>query len=719
MKLRFYFLCIFTSFCVFYSCHPLSDCFPHHPHQDIRNEAMQSSDNLDLYITQWAMGLVPDSIPEHLIPSGITECSNFVLKNPENVGDDETWIIVTPCQQNKDSIYPWMTDPHTTYLYLATPLAPFGSKLIIEGEFPHCRFFSIQASPPLSGFEYSTNRIFGPGEISIVDVDIEPLQGSLNPFRAGANRNVSDRSYRIEFNLVLNDGFNLKDASSCFPYRSSNNQANASLISWRGPEMINTINNQTVNYSGPWNMGSVCIRICQPDDNVDALGGVSLPRVYYELPTGQKYFISSDFSHHKALYEKTFIDDLKETSFKLEDKIPSAGWYKAWSIQSVLLMAEHIKKGYLTYDEAENIRETELAWTGKGEFQPAPANCEAFANKNNFESILFRPVNVSNDKVLVLTGKLPVFPSTKNGEQIMKAAQVRYLSISGVDYCPSSPAPAATVFSVSDNEILIDEKRNYIICLSDPESRPKNATNTNGITWVNYGNQNYLLLLLRIVSVFPDWSFQFSPSENNLTWQISHPAAIGYNKHLIGMNSHYGFMKCYLPRISYMSKHEFEQLGDDIKKSNIPAWIDKNSEYSGAALYNNISVTASSVQSNESKHQATNVIDANTKTDWSSAWDNPNQWICLDLDTIRNITDIRLVWDWIFYAVQFHIEISDNQKDWKTIITEEKCQENINLYRNLNSVSARYVRLKLTQPNFVYYRLCSFEIYTDCCEGNY
>ncbi len=701
-----------------FACHPLSDCFPHHPHQDIRNEAMKISDNLDLYITQWAMGLVSDSIPDYLIPSGITECNHFVLKNPETVTDEETWIVRTNHRNSHDTIYAWMPDLQTTYLFLATPLAPFGSKLIIEGEFPHCRFFSIQVSPPLSGFEYSTNRIFGPGEISIVDADIEPLEGSLNPFRKGANRNATERSYRLEFNLVMNDELNFGETSACFPYRNNSNALNASLISWRGPEMINLTDSHKVHYDGMWNMGSVCIRICQPDDHVDALGGVPLPKVYYELPTGQKYFISSDFSNHKDFYELNTNNENKENLVEFADTITSTGWYKAWSFQSVLLMAEYLRKGFLTLAEAEKVRETELAWTGKGEYQPNPANCESFANKNNYESILYRPVSFSHDRILILTGKLPTFPSTKNAEQIMQPSQVRYFAISGIDYCPSSPAPAATVFSVSDNEILIDEDRNYIICISDIESRPENATAANGITWVDFGKQKQVLLLLRITSVFPEWSFQFSPSENNLTWQNSHPAGSEFDKNLTGMNNHYGFMKCYLPRITYLNKLEFEELGTGITKKHIPVWIDKNSEFAGAALYNNVTVTASSVQSNDTKHQASNVIDANTKTDWSSAWDNPNQWICLDLGAIKNITDIRLVWDWIFYAVQFNIEISDNQTDWKTIFTEEKCQENINLYRNLQNISARYVRLKLTQPNFVYYRLCSFEVYTDCCESS-
>ncbi len=60
-----------------------------------------------------------------------------------------------------DSAYGGVPDPHVTYLLLGASYVPFGSKLIIEGEFPYCRFFSVQVSPPFNGKEYCPLRGIG------------------------------------------------------------------------------------------------------------------------------------------------------------------------------------------------------------------------------------------------------------------------------------------------------------------------------------------------------------------------------------------------------------------------------------------------------------------------------------------------------------------------------------------------------------------------------
>jgi hypothetical protein len=80
-------------------------------------------------------------------------------------------------------------DPHCTYLLL--PLfAPFGSRVIVEGQFPHARFFDLQITPSFIPEAYH-DGYYGVGEVPIVDADIQPLPGSTNPFRPGADRPVT------------------------------------------------------------------------------------------------------------------------------------------------------------------------------------------------------------------------------------------------------------------------------------------------------------------------------------------------------------------------------------------------------------------------------------------------------------------------------------------------------------------------------------------------
>jgi hypothetical protein len=98
----------------------------------------------------------------------------------------------------------------------------------------------------------------------------------------------------------------------------------------------------------------------------------------------------------------------------------------------------------------------------------------------------------------VLTGKLPTFPRTHNGEEIMQAAQMRYWSIVGYEVplswdfarammgADSRPSGLA-VHEVFDENIVLNRDRNYIIVMSRPEDRPANATAANGVTWVEWG----------------------------------------------------------------------------------------------------------------------------------------------------------------------------------------------------------------------------------------
>lgn len=127
-------------------------------------QAQAWSTAFEQYIADWTLGLVPDSIPDSLIPQGISDSKNFYLKDPDEVTAAETWAVRYARPINKDSLLTGIPDPKITYLFLGTALAPFGSKLVIEGEFPRCRFFSVQITQPLNGSEYYAQRQFGAAE---------------------------------------------------------------------------------------------------------------------------------------------------------------------------------------------------------------------------------------------------------------------------------------------------------------------------------------------------------------------------------------------------------------------------------------------------------------------------------------------------------------------------------------------------------------------------
>jgi hypothetical protein len=602
-----------------------------------------------------------------------------------------------------------------TYLFLGTALAPFGSRLVIEGEFPHSRFFSIQASAPLNGKEYYAQRQCGPAEVSIVDADIEPLAGHTNPFRPGADRNAVNRSYRVTFDLTAGDPVLLNDTAFQHPYRYHTNNRKASMLVYQGPLGYQTLVGTPLPVQGDWNLGCIWIRYYAPDDNAGPLGGVPLPRVYYELPNGEKYFIGSDFSMLQNRADATIANRLTEPSGGLSEG-PSTGWFKSWSITRSILNGICQSNNWSRTDSGARVREIELGWTGRGEFQPAPANIEPHATTNNYASYLGRNLTVPEGKVAVLTGKLPTFPHTRNGEPMMGTGQVRYWSICGIDQDPLSPMPATTIHAISDDEVMTDEINNYVIVYSRPEDRPSNAIANRGVNWVNWGTQSTMGILMRWVNIAPDWTFPYAPQEHNLNFSVSDWSSSLYDSTLIGVNWRYGFLQCYLPRIHLMDKEEFEALNmKTIRAEDVPVWVDPSYTATGPADSHLGTVEESSVIDASPQNAAQNVLDHNIETFWSSQFGESVVDLTIDLGNIKKISAIKLNWDWIFFGKNYSLQASNDGVTWNTFVVAENENGQTDVYLGLQAIEGRFIKLALTSANAGFYRLAEFEIYSSDC----
>ncbi|MCU0416530.1 MAG: discoidin domain-containing protein [Cytophagaceae bacterium] len=707
-------ICVWSALLLLNACLPPSNPYPHRPPQDVVNEAIKLSDSLEKYIVLWTEGKVPAQIPARLIPDGISDSKNFYLKHPDDVTPEETWATRFAKPINKDSLYAGIPDPKITYLLLGTSLAPFGSKLIIEGEFPHCRFFSIQVTPPLNGSEYYAQRQFGSAEVSLVDADIQPLPGHTNPFRVGANRNATNRKYKVEVDLTTGNPTTLNGTAHTYPYRT-NNSIKGALLTYQGPLGFQYITGNALpdSLQGPWDLGNVWIRIYEPDNNVNALGGVPMPKVYFELPNGQKYFIGSDFSNLTKRANATIKNRVVITQPN-QNIGPSVGWFKSWSISRSILNGICITNNWT--DSAARVRAIDLGWTGRGENQPAPGNIEPHATTNNYVSYMGRTVTVPPGMVAVLTGKLPTFPSTRNGEATMTAAELRYWSICGIDQDPFSPLPATTVHAISDDDVALDNNRNYVIAYSRPTDRPSNATITNGVSWVDWGTQSELGLLIRWLCVAPDWRFPLAPHEHNLDFAHSDFSATLYDKTLVGQNWRNGFMKCYLPKIHFMTKAQFEAIGSNVSAENVPVWVNADPTTIGLSESKFGAVTSSGTADATAGNAAQNVIDGNLNSAWGSPLGSQNATITVDLIQPKVISAIKLHWDWVFYAKNYSIETSTDNVNFTVLTTITGSNGAVDLYDHLANVKARYVRLNLTQLNTLYYRLLEFEVYTNDCD---
>lgn len=78
-----------------------------------------------------------------------------------------------------NNVYP---DSNAVYMCASFDL-PKGTKLTFSAEYPRSRYMSW--------------TVYGTDTDSLIDIDIEPNEGSLNPFIPGVNRDVSSRSYNI------------------------------------------------------------------------------------------------------------------------------------------------------------------------------------------------------------------------------------------------------------------------------------------------------------------------------------------------------------------------------------------------------------------------------------------------------------------------------------------------------------------------------------------
>lgn len=695
------------------SCLPPSDPYPNENPATVRQRAKTVSDNLESYIRKWTAGTAAAQIPTDIIPTGITDNKNFYLKKPEDATPQETWAIRYSKPINLDSVYNGLPDPNVTYLYLGTPLAPFGSKLVIEGEFPHARFFTMQIAPPLNGVEYYAQRTFGTAEIGFVDADIEPLPGNVNPFRVGANRNATNRKYRVEFDLAIGDPVSLNGNAHKNPYRQQSNKRTGAMMVYQGPLGKKTILNTPIEGGGDWDLGALWVRIYAPDPGKDALGGVPLPKAWFELPSGEKYFIGSDFTNllkrANATIKARETDDVPNKNFG-----PTVGWFKSWGIVRSILNGVAQVNGWSRADSTQRIRDIDLGWTGRGEFQPAPGNYEPHATTNNYATYLGRTMTVQKGKIAILTGKLPTFPDTRKGANTMAKGQVRYWSIGGYDNYYLSPLPGAAINMVADDQIVLDNQRNYTIVYSRPEDRPANATAANGVTWINWGPTSELGLMMRWVTVEPEWTFEKAPNEKNLTWAKTDWAGSAYDSTLIGINSQKAWMACYLPRVAYLTRAEFEALGANFNAGDIPVWTDETNAIGISEAFGK-TATASSVFNNDNQYGTKNVLDGNLQTRWSSNWTGGPEFLTVDLGSIKKISGVKLFWEFSA-ARDYEIQISNDNANWQTISAMSNGDGGIDLITNLRR-QARYVRVNMTRGvlgNFSLYELEVFSPETEC-----
>lgn len=546
------------------------------------SDAQCISNALERYVKAWLDGRVPAQIPAAFLPRGYdpNELQSFTLVRPGDVSPDDQWLRLPAGPIGADGTSRAATsDPHNAYL--STPVyAPFGSSVLVEGDFPYARFFNMQVSPPFDPLNYRINA-FGAPEVPINDVDINPDWFSVNPFRAGADRNWFIRHYHLTFRMAAGDAVGLNGTAFVEPtYRGAGNTRYGSGIQYRGPWGASS--RERGDGRGIWDVGRIFVRAYYVDKNALPLGGVSLPKVTYQLPDGRQYYI-------KIVQSQKEIPPIvvpRSDPVEPDAANATAGWGKQTDILAQSYGGFVSAFGFTGPDASQYLRDISRGAAGRDLTFAGPQGYEASNTTASPVNYFVRGMSLGAGKVVVLTGRLPTTPKTFQGNRTLTPAQARYWSITGYAVPtaeetvralllndPVASAIATTaVHSVADEEITADPQQRFVIVMSRPEDRPANATAANGVTWVNWGVRGSVYWVWRWMSVTPDWVFAKSPISTVLPGARTTGYSATYDPSLIGTNDQSGPLGDYIPRVSYLTRSQFEALGAAVTPDRVPVW---------------------------------------------------------------------------------------------------------------------------------------------------
>jgi hypothetical protein len=605
-------------------------------------KADSASAALESFIKSWAAGnRSPKLVPAELtnsagkIPKSLSGGRlRYKLVKPEEADMTAFWIA-RPARFNHDvnvdgaqALYP---DYNVTYLR-AEYMAPYGSKIVFKGQYPRSRFFDIQSSQPFDPV-YPAGRAFGAPEVPIVDVDINPdADGSVNPFKPGANRNATQRNYAVTYlhqksavtgggAVTLNENRAPGSMTEITPagktyqaaYRPVNNDLTNTRIgggmrSGGGTAPILNSRGRVIDDSDLL-PAQVWIRYYAPDKPAagqafDPLGGVALPKVSMYLSDGTPFMLvplrypeTADGYNAGELRDRALrrinaalpANDLVKPIYSADMMTQwgeSVGWIKMFGIGRTLFTKAAIEKDSLFASRSVNT--VDAGNYGRGPTKPLTGGLENSATSAAYVNYLNRSIAIEPGKVAVLIGRMPSFPNTRNRAATMpNTSQIRYLSLTRYEIKDDSD-PGKVFFGLGLGTLMDDEIQVptfgvnagwYMIAMSRSQDRPSKATAANGVTWVNWGDWPKQGVTARWLSVGPEsYDAALAPDGNNMPYEKADWAASSFDRKLSFTNDRaVAKQKDYFMQVHYMTKASFDALNvTNTNWKNLSAGKDAN-----------------------------------------------------------------------------------------------------------------------------------------------
>ena len=410
-------------------------------------------------------------------------------------------------QERRNIIWP---DSHTDYP-VSIDTVPAGGKIVLHGQFPHARFFSL-----------TTSSTLGVIRGHLYDVAIRPDRGSTNPFAPGANRNATHRSYTVT----------VVDQPDPGP----------------GHEQPNVLYGGVAGQAPGAGPLLIVERVYLPDRGRDFSGGVGEPAASYVAASGAT---STGQSACTALSTKAGafnLTDVNKLLFSLDKMkgllalssspehpaVKRPVWFKYFTPSWLLAPF------YAGTSQASQIASLPLTGTGLG---ANPANGYVFTWLDRS----FGPDHAGHN-VAVIRGKLPTTPATYAGEsRVQKATQLRYWSMCNNEGLTSGKTTGPCL---ADEEVPINARRDYTIVVSLPQDRPSNATDKCGVAWMNWGTKGDGYTRPRsTLMIMRNLTTTAHPAFKNAIQNINTPATV---KSTMGP---------YLPSVTYTNAKQFQHTG--------------------------------------------------------------------------------------------------------------------------------------------------------------
>jgi hypothetical protein len=368
-------------------------------------------------------------------------------------------------------------DKQPTYLFGEIAI-PAGTELTVRGRFPHVRFFNF------SIYLFERNTFVNTDGGSIDGYDMEPDAGSTNPFVVGADRDATKRNFTIRI-LTKDAPTNAAERAKNTVYLGNKDQA-----IFGGFRMY--VANKGLDGTG-WGPA-----------NLPSRDG---PGLTYEATLADGSKLSQEEATRR--FGKIMGD--------APPPIEPDGWYKLVNnpdnnpCMTPATAPACPKSQFFLFT---SLRDAVYGAFMKPEERaklPVPKNKGSGANAStaylvNYTSRKFGPL-------YVFRAKMPTFPNTWANTKTMPGGEVQYWSVATM----ASFINGSLWDGVFDMQVPVDKDGYYTIVVSLPEDRPKNATEKDGVAWINWGagegigdprnRKDWGALLMRFMVPHKDWKY--------------------------------------------------------------------------------------------------------------------------------------------------------------------------------------------------------------------